>query len=95
MKSSEVQLSKPPAKSTSSNPGPTRKANGQSQQRPQSRDGGPTQEQIAGKAYQLYVESGCQDGRDTENWLRAEQLLSGHASSPQTQSASAVATARR
>jgi hypothetical protein len=35
----------------------------------------PTHEQIASLACQLYVESGCQEGRDAENWLRAEQNL--------------------
>jgi hypothetical protein len=35
----------------------------------------PTREQIASLACQLYIESGCQEGRDAENWLRAEQML--------------------
>lgn len=35
----------------------------------------PAPEQISQKAYELYVESGRQDGRDQEHWLRAEQLL--------------------
>jgi hypothetical protein len=35
----------------------------------------PTHEQIAKLACQLYIESGCQEGRDAENWLRAEQSL--------------------
>jgi hypothetical protein len=33
------------------------------------------QEEIAKKAYELYEESGRQDGRDVEHWLEAEQLL--------------------
>jgi hypothetical protein len=35
----------------------------------------PTHEQIATLARQLYIQSGRQEGRDAENWLRAEQLL--------------------
>jgi hypothetical protein len=35
----------------------------------------PTNEDIAAAAYQLYVESGYQDGRDQENWLQAESSL--------------------
>ena len=33
------------------------------------------QEEIARKAYELYEESGRQDGRDVEHWLEAEKLL--------------------
>jgi hypothetical protein len=35
----------------------------------------PSHEQIARLASQLYIESGCQEGRDAENWLRAEEIL--------------------
>lgn len=35
----------------------------------------PTREQIAAAAFHLYVENGCQDGRDLDDWLRAEKLL--------------------
>lgn len=35
----------------------------------------PTNEDIATAAYQLYVESGYQDGHDQENWFRAENSL--------------------
>lgn len=33
------------------------------------------QEEIAKKAYELYEESGREDGRDMEHWLEAEKLL--------------------
>ena len=33
------------------------------------------QEEIAKKAYELYEESGRQDGRDVDHWLEAEKLL--------------------
>jgi hypothetical protein len=50
----------------------------------------PTHEQIASLACQLYIESGCQEGRDAENWLRAEQILrqqaEGQVASAQPQS---------
>jgi hypothetical protein len=71
-------MSRPQTKVKSSNPtSPSaasrgKPSNGQSYNQ---NSNGPTQEQIAAKAYQLYVESGCQEGRDHENWLRAEQLL--------------------
>lgn len=35
----------------------------------------PNREEIASLAYKLYVESGCQEGRDLENWTQAEQML--------------------
>lgn len=35
----------------------------------------PTTEQIAIAAFHLYVENGCQDGHDLDDWLRAENLL--------------------
>ena len=36
---------------------------------------GPTQEEIAARAYELFLESGSVDGHDTEHWLRAEVEL--------------------
>ena len=33
------------------------------------------QEEIAKKAYELYEESGRQDGKDVEHWIKAEKLL--------------------
>ncbi|HEY3915621.1 MAG TPA: DUF2934 domain-containing protein [Verrucomicrobiae bacterium] len=78
MNASDTQLSKPPAKAKSFNS--AKPSNGQSRtqsQQPQSqaRTATPTHEQIAARAYQLYVESGFEEGRDNENWFRAEQLL--------------------
>lgn len=35
----------------------------------------PTHEQIAVRAYDYWLESGCCEGEDEENWLRAEQDL--------------------
>lgn len=35
----------------------------------------PTHEQIADKAYQIWIEQGCPAGRDLENWLDAERRL--------------------
>jgi hypothetical protein len=32
-------------------------------------------DQVAVIAYHLYLEDGCQDGRDQEHWYRAEQIL--------------------
>lgn len=33
----------------------------------------PTYEEIAGRAYQIYVEKGCPKGQSEQNWLQAEQ----------------------
>lgn len=35
----------------------------------------PTHEQIELRAYELYVLSGCVDGNDVQNWLKAESEL--------------------
>ena len=37
-----------------------------------------THEQIAARAYSYWLESGCLEGADEENWLRAEQELTGN-----------------
>jgi hypothetical protein len=34
-------------------------------------------QQIAERAYQLWLERGCENGHDVEDWLRAEEEL-GH-----------------
>lgn len=39
-------------------------------------------EQIAKKAYQLYLERGCQDGFDRQDWLNAEAILRFRPSGP-------------
>lgn len=35
----------------------------------------PTQEEIASRAYQIYVRKGQPEGHDLENWLEAETEL--------------------
>lgn len=35
----------------------------------------PTQDEIAAKAYELFLQGGSMDGRDLEHWLRAEEEL--------------------
>ena len=37
----------------------------------------PTDEEIARRAYELYLARGRQDGRAADDWLRAEQELRG------------------
>jgi hypothetical protein len=37
----------------------------------------PNYEQIASLAYQLWQERGCPEGSPDEDWLRAEQELTG------------------
>ena len=36
----------------------------------------PTHEQIKQRAYELFLECGCEHGRDLEHWLAAERELS-------------------
>jgi hypothetical protein len=66
MKSSAISAGKPEPKAKNR----ATRANGNSSTWNQ-----PTHEQIATLACQLYIESGCKEGRDAENWLRAEQIL--------------------
>ena len=40
-----------------------------------SRKAAPSQEQIAARAKAIWMKSGCQSGRDAENWLEAERQL--------------------
>jgi len=35
----------------------------------------PSHDDIANRAYQLYLDSGCPEGRDLEFWLEAERQL--------------------
>ena len=37
--------------------------------------GSPTHEQIAARAYEIYLERGCQHGHDMDDWLQAEYEL--------------------
>jgi hypothetical protein len=41
----------------------------------------PSREEIELRAYQIYVERGCEDGHDLEDWLAAEELLTAAAES--------------
>jgi len=37
----------------------------------------PSNEQIEQRAYEIYLQRGCENGHDMEDWLSAEQELSG------------------
>jgi hypothetical protein len=43
--------------------------------KPAKRGPEPSQEEIATRAFEIYVSEGCREGTDLENWLRAEQEL--------------------
>lgn len=45
----------------------------------------PTQEEISARAYQIFVERGCPEGRDLEHWLEAEAQLRGGMQSSEKQ----------
>ena len=42
---------------------------------PSTRTGEALHEQIAIRAYELFLQEGCKHGRDVSHWLRAEQEL--------------------
>jgi hypothetical protein len=35
----------------------------------------PLKEDVSQRAYQLYVQRGCEPGKDVEDWVRAEEEL--------------------
>jgi hypothetical protein len=39
-----------------------------------------TREQIAARAFEIYMRSGCRPGQDEQNWLQAEKELRAEAS---------------
>lgn len=49
----------------------------------------PTQEQIALRAYQIYLERGGAPGNELEDWTRAEQELKGKNGKPSPRSIAA------
>jgi hypothetical protein len=52
-------------------------------------DTSPTTEEIAARAYEIYLEGGCADGHDLENWLQAEAELTEKYAKPAARSAKA------
>jgi hypothetical protein len=58
----------------------TRKASSPASKGPRPAAGQPTQEQIALRAYQIYLERGGAPGNELEDWARAEgELLAKNA----------------
>jgi Protein of unknown function (DUF2934) len=43
--------------------------------RPEIEQAIPTKKQIEARAYELYLQRGCEDGHDVEDWLTAEKEL--------------------
>lgn len=52
-----------------------RKGTQKAQKEARARSGLPTHEQIAARAYEIYLERGCQHGHDLDDWLQAEYEL--------------------
>ncbi|MGH9744035.1 MAG: DUF2934 domain-containing protein [Candidatus Acidiferrum sp.] len=52
----------------------------------------PNNDQIARKAYELYLDHGSQNGRDVEDWLNAEKELSRTSSESTWKTRSAAAS---
>jgi hypothetical protein len=57
----------------------------------------PTHDEISARAYQIFVERGCPEGRDLEHWLEAEKQLSAASqpSTPQPQAATPSAKSNK
>ena len=48
------------------------------------RSSGADPQEVARVAYDLYVQRGCADGHDLEDWLRAEAIVNTRQRAPQT-----------
>ena len=55
----------------------------------------PSQEQIQQRAYELFVQRGCECGRELEDWLAAEKELTELAVEPELRQAEPIVEARR
>ena len=44
----------------------------------------PTHEQITQRAYEIYLQRGCPEGKDLEHWLEAERQLSAESPTQKT-----------
>ena len=53
----------------------------------------PTQDEIALRAYHIYLERGCTPGNDFDDWVRAERELMENHGKPQRKSAPKSAAA--
>ncbi|HTT32512.1 MAG TPA: DUF2934 domain-containing protein [Methylomirabilota bacterium] len=53
----------------------TRKTSSPAARRSPSAGSHPTREQIALRAYEIYLERGCAPGRELEDWTQAEREL--------------------
>ncbi|BCA56160.1 hypothetical protein W02_33000 [Nitrospira sp. KM1] len=42
---------------------------------PRNENDADTSQQVAIRAYELYLTRGCEDGHDVEDWLKAEVLI--------------------
>jgi hypothetical protein len=59
------------------------------------RNNGPVHDEISARAYQIFLERGCPEGRDLEHWLEAEaQLNAAVQKQPEKQTTSAAKTSR-
>lgn len=75
-------MPKPPAKTTIRKPSAQAAKAAPAAIRPPAPAGadGSVEERIRQRAYELYEQEGCQEGRDQEYWLRAEAEIRGRKS---------------
>ena len=55
----------------------TRESSSPTMEKPRAARNQPTQEEIALRAYHIYLERGCVPGNELEDWIEAERQLVG------------------
>ena len=55
----------------------TRESSSPTTEKPRAAKNQPTQEEIAFRAYQIYLERGATPGNEFEDWIEAERQLAG------------------
>ena len=62
-------------------------------QKPRAASNQPTREEIALRAYQIYLKRGATPGNEFEDWMQAERQLLGEIGKPQRKATAKSATA--
>lgn len=68
-----ITMATPFAKLTKTRKSTTKQ--GQTTESYQTKSEEPTHEQIAARAFEIYLRNGCRPGEDEQNWLQAEKEL--------------------
>jgi Protein of unknown function (DUF2934) len=62
-------------------------------QKPRAASNQPTQEEIALRAYQIYLKRGATPGNEFDDWMQAERQLIGESGKPHRKATAKSATA--